>query len=167
MEIDCLQRNNTFKLQITLHRQMTDWGWITMSFPTPLIFRYYLPLRIHLHFFLKLYSTIFGHLCWNDIPKPTQTYSMYSSLHYEDDIRKPLLSDLVWEVLDGGWGPHGDPHSGGCWQLLLGLRAQRVAWKLKGLSIENQEQCVNWKGFIKGLRFKIRWTKECFILGEE
>ncbi len=43
----------------------------------------------------------------------SQTYSMYSPLYYEDDIRKPLLSDLVWEVLDGGGGPDSDPHSGG------------------------------------------------------
>ncbi len=51
---------------------------------------------------------------------------------------KPLLSDLVWEVLNGGGGPNGDPHSGGRGELLLGLRAQRVAWKLKRWSIENR-----------------------------
>jgi hypothetical protein len=55
-------------------------------------------------------------------------------------FKKPHLSDLVWEVLDGGGGSDSDPHSGGRGELLLGLRAQRVAWKLKGLLIENQER---------------------------
>jgi hypothetical protein len=67
---------------------------------------------------------------------PTLSYFQASNAktsknqHYyffsEDDIIKQLLSDLVWEVLDGGGGPDGDPHSGGRGELLLGLRAQRV-----------------------------------------